>query len=728
MALRVMARSLVHVQITMALLLAACGTHGLRAAQGTRPGAAGLAGVQGDPQPPELIWSVSEERAEYLPPAVGPDGTVYTTLLKGQSLPPEEGFVVALSPDGVEKWRFPVINLASPVVGPEGTVYIPDLGAARRGPSQEGCPRDGGDVYALRPDGSVKWMVAGVVHPSAELVVGRDRVFAISDRCVNALDLDGNVRWSVDVGPFQKVAAAPDGGAYIGSSRGFEDVLQAFDADGKLRWSLPIAGFVKLPAVGPDGTIYVTYTTQTRESPTPSPTPGEHRLDAITPAGTLRWRRSVGPDPTEPSVGPDGTVFVGSGTILGPGTLTASTADGQLRWSATLPGSPGRRLLVDADGVVYAGGSAISPGGELLWSLGLDLDTAALGRNGRLYLSGGHALLAFAPGAPRPISLGSWSLTNFPPGERRVAALHLMPDGRVLALMPDPSLRDPETMHAALYDPVSETWEDAGRAAVLTRANVVALLPDGRALVAGSSGSFGASVAVAEVFHPQTGMWTPTGPRGGDFDVAAAMGLDGRLRIAALHQDQLGVHAYDPDSDSWSIIASLPVDVRHAVWLADGRLLVTGAGSREPGGILDVDSGAWVPLRRGPLLEDGADHLLLLLDGRVLFLSGLATRVYDPVTETWSTPRPMAQGRSDYTATLLADGRILVVGGNDVFGRELPSAEIYDPMADEWAHTAPMQTARAHHKAVALADGSALVLGSRERDAELFEPAGEAVP
>jgi len=65
---------------------------------------------------------------------------------------------------------------------------------------------------------------------------------------------------------------------------------------------------------------------------------------------------------------------------------------------------------------------------------------------------------------------------------------------------------------------------------------------------------------------------------------------------------------------------------------------------------------------------------------------------FDPATGTWQARAPMSLGRSEIGAStvVLADGRLLTVGGS-VFGKK-PSDEalVYDPGLDAWSALAPL--------------------------------------
>ena len=107
----------------------------------------------------------------------------------------------------------------------------------------------------------------------------------------------------------------------------------------------------------------------------------------------------------------------------------------------------------------------------------------------------------------------------------------------------------------------------------------------------------------------------------------------------------------------------------------------------------------------------------LLPDGKVLVTGGYegstdlnTTELYDPGQGIFSPAAPMAQSRSNHTATRLCNGKILVVGGQ-AGGRTLSSAELYDPATGMWSPTGNLHFARAYHTATLLPNNQVLVTG-----------------
>ncbi len=88
--------------------------------------------------------------------------------------------------------------------------------------------------------------------------------------------------------------------------------------------------------------------------------------------------------------------------------------------------------------------------------------------------------------------------------------------------------------------------------------------------------------------------------------------------------------------------------------------------------------------------------------------------IYDRASGSWGATASMAARRSSHTATLLHNGKVLVVGGFDQQVSSvttLATAELYDPKVGTWTPTGSLSGPRALHTAALLNDGTVLVAG-----------------
>ena len=101
-----------------------------------------------------------------------------------------------------------------------------------------------------------------------------------------------------------------------------------------------------------------------------------------------------------------------------------------------------------------------------------------------------------------------------------------------------------------------------------------------------------------------------------------------------------------------------------------------------------------------------------------------SAELYDPSSGRWTATGSMATARVAFGATLLADGKVLVAGGIDiaVYIDQLATAEMYDPSSGRWTATGSMAEGR-RPMATLLTDGKVLVVGDdHTRSAELYDP------
>jgi hypothetical protein len=135
----------------------------------------------------------------------------------------------------------------------------------------------------------------------------------------------------------------------------------------------------------------------------------------------------------------------------------------------------------------------------------------------------------------------------------------------------------------------------------------------------------------------------------------------------------------------------------------------------------------------GDLLTARDAHTATLLaNGKVLVTGGVNGGVVLNSPElfdagTFVSTGSMSAPRELHTATLLDNNKVLVVGGFSAGGSILSSAELFDTDAGAFAPTGSLTTARDDHAATRLVDGRVLVtggwnLGGSQNSAELYDP------
>lgn len=242
------------------------------------------------------------------------------------------------------------------------------------------------------------------------------------------------------------------------------------------------------------------------------------------------------------------------------------------------------------------------------------------------------------------------------------------------------------------------------------------------------------------------GMFTPTGsmiiPRGGHTATLLENGtvlIAGGYSLGFPGQVIASAELYDPAAQTFRQTGNMTAArARHtAILLADGRILIAGGrtgtnGSEEQASaeLYDPSTGAFTPA--GAMINlRGLHSATLLADGRVL-LTGCAVpcdsaiaELYDPATGKFSglgTP-----GAGGGAATLLADGRVLITGGCPADFRGT-KAQLFDPASNRFSFTGLMRGGCDNlNTATLLTNGNVLFAGNAGNDgfpadAELYDP------
>ena len=238
-------------------------------------------------------------------------------------------------------------------------------------------------------------------------------------------------------------------------------------------------------------------------------------------------------------------------------------------------------------------------------------------------------------------------------------------------------------------------------------------LGDGRVLVAGGfyfiRGKGEGWTASAEIYDPVKNTWTNAGalhqPRSA---LTATKLTNGWVLFAGGGVDHVGSNAcdlYSPSTGEWMTVPSLK-EARYyhtASLLRDGRVLVVGGtlNHADKTGILasteifDPATRTWTS---GPPLQDArCDHrAAVMLDGKVLIVGGhsgkwegnkplKSVEIYDPVKNQWSFGPSLEHARDGGAIiTPTATRPLLVIGGFDSTFSHRADIEVYDEQNPRW--------------------------------------------
>jgi hypothetical protein len=267
-------------------------------------------------------------------------------------------------------------------------------------------------------------------------------------------------------------------------------------------------------------------------------------------------------------------------------------------------------------------------------------------------------------------------------------------------------------------------------------------LPDGRILVAGgfgvpTTGNLG--LADTTIFDPATSTWKRVAdmkkprwyPSLTELADGRYVAISGNSTNNATWADTPEV--YDPAADTWTLLNGVSTPQVHEEeypfsYLAPNGKVFTIGPEEDNSFLLDVANQTWTPVGGASGVVNGSS--VMYRPGKILYSGGapsIATTTSAKATSAvidltagtpaWRQTPAMQHARIYHTLTMLPDGNVLALGGEQSSDQSIVTsgvlpAEIWDPASETWTSVAPMAAARNYHStAVLMPDARVLVAG-----------------
>jgi MBG domain (YGX type)/Galactose oxidase, central domain len=324
--------------------------------------------------------------------------------------------------------------------------------------------------------------------------------------------------------------------------------------------------------------------------------------------------------------------------------------------------------------------------------------TSTLLGNGKVLVAGGLSSSGapLADGELYDPGSGTFAPTaNNMPNKAVGHTATLLPNGKVL-------VTGGGNASSQLYDPATNAWSGAGGMSSQRTYHTATLLPNGRVLIAGGSTNNGTTVNSAQLYDPVSGSFSGTGSMtvSRDFHTATLLTSGpnaGKVLITGGRTSQKKGYAYLSTAELYNPATGV----------------FTAAGS------------SMTAARYGhtaAVITSGANSGKVLIAGGANTAALSTAELYDPATGAFSATSALTSARQYVTATVISTG-VLAAGGLNSTG-PLASAEQYQNSGFVASDT--MKAARAAHTATLLNNGSVLIVGGQNSSgvsistAELF--------
>ncbi len=292
------------------------------------------------PAHPSVEWFFQDKSGFSGGPVVAADGTVYVAS--------NEGKLYALDPDGAVRWEaaLPAPPVGALALGASGDVYVAD----RRG-----------NLSAIKPDGNLRWTAEagdGMAALAGPITDQNETAYYATAMNLLAVTLDGDLRWKVRLPTYSYAQPLPRLSA-DGQYLLFEDIV-VDPADGATLFaetSEPLDHYF----AGTDGGIYLRQQASILAwRPTEGGAEVTERATWDVRGLALGFRF-----PGEAGVVPDGRMWVLYASDVEFAKLLWLDADGAARVPVDYPYRPSRFIALDEDATAYLCGRVSSPTASL---------------------------------------------------------------------------------------------------------------------------------------------------------------------------------------------------------------------------------------------------------------------------------------------------------------------------------------------------------------------------
>lgn len=341
------------------------------------------------------------------------------------------------------------------------------------------------------------------------------------------------------------------------------------------------------------------------------------------------------------------------------------------------------------------------------------------GANGLLTTSGDNVFLTADVSSA---TQGQWSpVLSWP-----LVAVHMamLPDGKVLVW---DAWETNVTTSARLWDPVSQAFSGVSNQFSSIFCSGQAMLADGRQLVVGGFVAADYGIKDTNIFNPVTDSWTRVADMAYPRWYPTAVTLsDGKVLVLG-GEATPGTYSdipevYNPATNSWTGWATARLNVGEyppTYTLPNGKVFML-SGADDKTRTLDLGTQSWTVVGTSAIT---AAATAMYRPGKIIATGGNQTS--DKLTAVidmnqpnpaWRLTSPMANNRFQQNLVVLPDGKVMVVGGADIYSLTSTTGplatEMWDPNTETWTTMASLSNRRMYHSTVMLLpDGRLLAAG-----------------